>query len=221
MKFILANALSFICLIAMIAVSLFMYPSLPDTLPTQYGFNGEASNYWPKLGVILIMPIAYAASILAINLMVGFSPDKFSMPNSKRAIDITIFGMGLVMLSSHLGLLVSGGDANSVYQYLSVGMALFLIVTGNVFGKTERNFIIGIRLPWTIASFENWRATHRFAGRLMVAGGVLLLISGYYSPSLIFMLIFSISPFVLAGIYSFFYYLRNERSASEKIQIKP
>jgi hypothetical protein len=34
MKFILANALSFACLAAMVVVGIIMYPGLPETIPT-------------------------------------------------------------------------------------------------------------------------------------------------------------------------------------------
>lgn len=64
MKFLHANALSLTCLAAMILVGIIMYPGLPETLPTQYNFEGVAGNYLPKLTVVLIGPVTYAASIL-------------------------------------------------------------------------------------------------------------------------------------------------------------
>ena len=91
MKFILANALSFACLAAMVVVGIIMYPGLPETIPTQYNFEGAAGNYAPKLLVILIMPISYAVSIGVVNLMIRFSPENFAMTNSLRATDIVVF----------------------------------------------------------------------------------------------------------------------------------
>ncbi len=88
MKFLSANMLSFACLAIMFAIGVFLYPSLPDTLPTQYGIDGVGRIQLPKLDVILLLPIVYAATITAINVMIHFSPGKFSMPNSKRAMDI-------------------------------------------------------------------------------------------------------------------------------------
>ena len=102
MKFLLSTILSFSCLAAMCAVGLVMYPGLPESLPTQYDLDGGAGNYLPKQTVVLIMPLAYAASIAAINFMVRYSPNKFSMPNSQRAMDIIIFGVGILLLSLHL-----------------------------------------------------------------------------------------------------------------------
>ena len=39
---------------------------------------------------------------------------------------------------------------------------------GNVLGKVKRNFYVGIRTPWTIASERVWISTHRLAARLFV-----------------------------------------------------
>jgi len=82
----------------MFAVGLFMYSGLPKSIPSSYGFAGVAKDHLPKLDVLLITPLAYAASIIAINLMIHFSPEKFSMPNSKRAMDIIMFGLFLLAL---------------------------------------------------------------------------------------------------------------------------
>ncbi|HAF86254.1 MAG TPA: hypothetical protein DCG32_07825 [Sphaerochaeta sp.] len=30
--------------------------------------------------------------------------------------------------------------------------------------KCKHNYTVGIRIPWTLASEENWNRTHRFAG---------------------------------------------------------
>lgn len=47
-----------------------------------------------------------------------------------------------------------------------------MTLTGNVLGKVRRNFFIGIRTPWTIASEPVWNATHRFAAKTFFAGGL-------------------------------------------------
>lgn len=212
MKFLIVNALSFACLAAMLLAGILLYADLPETLPVQYGIDGTAQNYLPKTAAVLLMPLIYAAAIALTKLLIHYSPDKFSMPNSRRAMDIILFGVGLLLLASHVGIIRGAGDSQLFMQYFSVGLAFFLLVTGNVIGKTERNFFIGIRLPWTIASMGNWRATHRFAGRLMVASGLLLLVASYYQASISITLILGFNWAVLAVAYSFLFYLRNERA---------
>jgi uncharacterized membrane protein len=71
----------------------------------------------------------------------------------------------------------------SFYSSLDVGRAIFggvfflFILLGNVLGRVRRNFYIGVRTPWTLASEKVWDATHRFSGRVMVLAGLLGLLS--------------------------------------------
>jgi uncharacterized membrane protein len=49
-----------------------------------------------------------------------------------------------------------------------------LVLIGNQLGKSRSMYLIGMRTPWTLASEEVWIRTHRLAGKLMVAGGLLV-----------------------------------------------
>jgi uncharacterized membrane protein len=42
-------------------------------------------------------------------------------------------------------------------------------------GELRPNWFVGIRTPWTLASDDVWRRTHRLAAVLMVGGGLSLL----------------------------------------------
>jgi len=60
--------------------------------------------------------------------------------------------------------------------------ALFLIL-GNYLPKTRSNWFFGIRTPWTLSSEEAWIKTHRIAGRLFIAMGLIGLLSIFILPS--------------------------------------
>src|SRR5436305_6807562 len=55
---------------------------------------------------------------------------------------------------------------------LCSGLFLMLVLMGNVMGKVRRNFFIGVRTPWTLASERVWCDTHRLAAWLFVAVGL-------------------------------------------------
>ena len=57
------------------------------------------------------------------------------------------------------------------------GMGVLFIVIGNLLGKVTRNFFVGIRTPWTLASEEVWYRTHRLAGKLFVAAGLFMVVA--------------------------------------------
>ena len=82
---------------------------------------------------------------------------------------------------------------------------LSFIVMGNYLHKVKQNFTIGIRLPWTLASEENWNRTHRMASWIFVLGGIIMVINGFVQS---YWLLFSILIvlFLIPCIYSFVLY---------------
>lgn len=96
---------------------------------------------------------------------------------------------------------------------ISVCMGLMFIVLGNYLPKTGQNHTVGIRVPWTLADEENWNATHRFGGRVWVAGGFLTMI-GSFLPG---RLGHGIVPAALLAValapilYSYLYYRRQRK----------
>ena len=47
---------------------------------------------------------------------------------------------------------------------------------GNYMPKLKQNYTIGIKVPWTLNSEENWNMTHRMAGKVYVVAGVISII---------------------------------------------
>ena len=55
------------------------------------------------------------------------------------------------------------------------------IIVGNYLPNCKPNRHMGIKLPWTFASEENWRRTHRFGGFVWVAAGICTLLAGMFA----------------------------------------
>jgi uncharacterized membrane protein len=63
-----------------------------------------------------------------------------------------------------------------------VAVGLLLMVMGNFLGKVRKNFFLGIRTPWTLASDEVWAKTHRLGGWCFVVAGIFMAIMGVITP---------------------------------------
>ena len=91
------------------------------------------------------------------------------------------------------------------------GIFLFIALLGNVMGKVRKNFYIGFRVPWTLASDRVWNDTHRLAAWVMVAAGAIgfvLVIAGV-SPIVAIGLL--IGSMLIPVVYSFIHYKSLER----------
>lgn len=83
---------------------------------------------------------------------------------------------------------------------------------GNYMPKLKQNYTIGIKVPWTLNSEENWNMTHRMAGKLYVVAGVISIIIALLNNVLsdevtiiIFMVVFLVTG-IGSVAYSFWLY---------------
>lgn len=211
MIFFQRNLPSLFALVTMIIFSVVVFDSLPAQVPSDFNLQGEVTGTQPRWLVASLAPMIYLAILALVNGLLRISPQKFAMPNSKHAMEVILFGVGVMMFFIHVALIESAGDLQRYVFYISYGMAAFLVITGNVFGKTERNFFIGIRLPWTLASSANWRITHRLAGKLMVVFGALLAVINTFHVDLGLMIALCVGPLLLPVLYSPYYYFKYEQ----------
>ena len=82
-------------------------------------------------------------------------------------------------------------------------VGLVLAIVGNYLPKCKQNYTIGIKIPWTLNSEENWNRTHRFAGRLWVVCGLVLMFSGFFGGFWIFLgvvLLMVLAPFLYSYV---------------------
>ena len=55
-----------------------------------------------------------------------------------------------------------------------IGIAF--VAAGNYFPKSRRNYTVGIKIPWTLNSDENWKKTHHLAAYMWMISGVLIIL---------------------------------------------
>jgi uncharacterized membrane protein len=106
---------------------------------------------------------------------------------------------------------VHGVKGIDVGRLLVGGIFLFLALLGNVLGKVRRNFYIGVRVPWTLASDRVWNDTHRLAAWTTVLGsllGFLIVITGL---SMIAAIVVLVVAMLIPVVYSFIHYKQLER----------
>lgn len=212
-----ANLGNILLTLLMLLLSYLFFENLPETLPLRFDLNGTPSNYQPKLLAVLIMPIALVISLVAVRGLIAISPPQYTMPKSQRAIKSILFGIGLLFSCCHLAILFYDPITSLHTKLVSVGIALLLVVIGNVWGKTERNFFIGLRLPWTIASEANWKATHRLAGKLMVIAGLALVPASFLTSSLLPAIFLIVASAVIPAFYSYWYFINVESNIPNKV----
>jgi uncharacterized membrane protein len=199
------------------AVSAVLYPGLPDKIPTHWNIHGQVDDYGSKTWAVFLMPGAMLAMLSLFALLPWLSPKNFEVDSFRstylfilvvvQALFGFIHGVALYAAKAH----EAGSDNVDVGRVLIGGMFLFFAALGNVMGKVRRNFYIGVRVPWTLASDRVWNDTHRVAAWSMVGGslvGLVLVASGLPLALAFGVLMVSI---LLPIVYSFVHYKQLEK----------
>ena len=91
-------------------------------------------------------------------------------------------------------------------------VGLLLAVVGNYLPKCSQNHTIGIKISWTLYSEENWNATHRFAGKVWVIGGLVIAAGSFLPGSWTFGVLLAVAAamVILPVVYSYRYYKKEQ-----------
>ena len=176
---------------------------LPEEIPTHFNLLGQADGYNHKMSAIFGLPTLMLLMHWLL-LFVMIKDPKSSNISSK--IQLLIYW--IIPFVSCLSMISIFGESLG-YSMMSgllaqIFMGVVMIVIGNYLPKTHRNYIIGIRLPWTLENDENWRKTHRLAGKIWVLGGLLLFLNSFvqlYVYWVFFLTLFFVV--IIPSVYSY------------------
>lgn len=180
MKTKTADILSLLALAAAVLVAIVMYPSLPDQIPTHWNVAGEVDDYTAKPWGVVILPLAAGCSWLLFKIIPLISPKGFRTDEFQGVVNV--FQVAMVVLLSLIAVLVllaAADIVDLVAGFVPIGVGLLFIIIGNYLGKVRKNFFIGIRTPWTLASDEVWARTHWLGARVFMVCGALLIAVGF------------------------------------------
>ena len=163
-----------------ILVGVILWKDLPASLPSHFGLDGQADGFSSKLEVVFLIPLVMLGLHLFAVIITSLDPKASNVSPKMKTLVYWLVPLisGLVQLSIYGAALGLIGNSTRI-GLVMVGI-VFLVV-GNYLPKTKQNYTVGIRLPWTLDSEENWNKTHRLAGRLWVLGGLIILVNGFLS----------------------------------------
>jgi uncharacterized membrane protein len=156
-----------------LAASLILYPSLPERMPTHWNMNGEVNGWSGKPFGCLALPALMLIFLFFVLAGDWLSPVHFKVGAFRSAFNYLMVIVAALMFYIHGLALAAALYPNHAYgRWMVGGMFIFFAWLGNMLGKTRRNFWIGIRTPWTLASDAVWIATHRLGARVFMIMGI-------------------------------------------------
>jgi uncharacterized membrane protein len=211
-----ADIISLLFVFSAIAVAAILYPSLPELIPTHWNAQGEVDGYMKKPGGVIIMPAMAVFTFVIMKLIPVISPkgfriDKFS--DVFGVLQVTL--VGFISIVAILVLMEARGFDVRINEMIIAGTGLLFVIIGNYLGRVRKNFFIGIRTPWTLASDEVWNRTHRIGGRLFILSGVIIWIGAILRLPLTWTVGVAVGLVLIPIVYSYFLYRKIEGFESD------
>lgn len=183
---------------------------LPEKIATHWGADGNPDGYSGKLFAVIGLPII----ILAVHwLCIAItSLDPKNKDQNRKVFGLVFWICPVISLVCSAAVYITAikGEFN-VGGIMILLLGIIFIVIGNYLPKCKHNYTIGIKIPWTLNSEENWNATHRFAGKVSVIGGVILLPLALLPLNFLPVILIPVLVIALAPmIYSYCYYKKHK-----------
>ncbi len=199
-----------LCLLPLI-LSAFLYGRLPDQVPIHFNLAGQADNYASKAFGAFILPLSLALGNLLLQYVLNNDPKREGGQPLREMSKWILPILSLVL--TPLSLFIALGYDIRIERVVPVFVALLFLVIGNYLPKCKHNYTVGIKIPWTLASEENWNRTHRFAGWVWTIASLVLLVSALTGWLVSIVSIVSIGSMILLPvIYSFLYYKKSKEN---------
>ncbi|MCL6638101.1 MAG: SdpI family protein [Firmicutes bacterium] len=149
------------------------YPHLPDRVPSHWNFRGEVDGYSSRLWGAIGIPLMNAGIYVLMTVLPAIDPRRQNYARFAGVYRMLKFILtAFLTMVYFLVLFNSLGFRVPVERVMPFSVSLLFLLIGNSMGKIRPNYFVGIRTPWTLASEQVWRKTHRLGGFFFVGAGL-------------------------------------------------
>ena len=176
---------SIIILLPML-VGVFLWDQLPEQLPIHWNANGEVDGWSSKAFAVF----GLSGIMLAVHWLctLGTAADPKKANHSEKVLHLVLWIIPVLSVVLFAITYATALDKElPIDIIIPIVIGLMLTIVGNYLPKCKQNYTIGIKIPWTLNSEENWNKTHRFAGRLWTVCGLVIVLTGFLGGFSIFL----------------------------------
>lgn len=190
------------------AISILLYPGLPDTIPSHWNASGEVDGYMPKFWGVFLVPVLMLGFTALLTFIPRIDPKRANYEKFQDYYDgfILVFAIFFMAIQGMILLWASGlpVSPNLLFPVL-IGVLFYYL--GILLDHTEPNWFVGIRTPWTLSNETVWKKTHKRGALAFKIAGVICLL-GILIPDYAVYLILALAlgVAVYTVVYSYYEY---------------
>ena len=187
-----------------IVAGIYLWNTLPEQIPSHWNVNGEIDGWSSKPFFVFGLPgIMLAAQWLCV---LGTAADPKKANHSDKVMHLVLWIIPVLsIVLSAMTYMTALGHTVRVEMIMPLIIGLVFTIIGNYLPKCKQSYTVGIKLPWTLSSEENWNRTHRFAGRLWLVCGLGIMLTALVGGFWVFLPIILVMVLV-PTLYSYILY---------------
>lgn len=183
---------------------------LPEEIATHFGANGTPDGFSSKAFVVFGMPFMMLGFHLLCFFGTRLDPKKQNISDIVMKLVLWIIPCLTVLVTSLSYSHALGKNVKAGF-WIMMFMGIIFILIGNYLPKCKQSYTMGIKLPWTLSSEENWNKTHRLGGKLWVAAGVIMMLTSYFENVFIMLSIVFIAV-IVPTVYSYTLFTKENKN---------
>lgn len=189
-----------------------LWNEFPENMVIPWASSDKTNFFTGRFFFIIVIPII----LLLVHLicLVLTSKAMKGKEQNKKVVNILFWIIPVISVAFE-GILFSA----ALEKEIGIGiimpliLGLMFIIVGNYLPKVMPNSIVGIKVSWALRNTDNWHRTHRFAGKIWLVCGIVILACIFFPPDIsISVSVISVLVAVLLPVlYSYLYYKKQVR----------
>lgn len=194
-------AITTLLILLPILAGLVLWNRLPAQMPTHWNAKGEVDGWSSKAFAVFGLPLILAGAQWLCLIATSSDPKKAN--HSEKIVHLVLWIIPVLSIVMHAVTYAAAlGHNVRMEVIMPVLMGVIFIIIGNYLPKCQQNYTIGIKIPWTLHSEENWNRTHRLAGRIWVLCGLVMMATGFFGGFGVF-LVLVLAMMAVPMVYSY------------------
>lgn len=182
-----------------------LWGKLPDTIATHFNSSNAADGWSSKTFTVFGLPLFLLGAHLLCVFITFNDPKKKNIGEKMMGFIIWLIPAVSVGTMAFLYMNALGMKVN-IGMVMNILMGILFVIIGNYLPKCRQNYTVGIKLPWTLNSTENWNRTHRLAGWLFIICGALFFANAFLAWGGAGVIVIMTVAAVIPTVYSFILY---------------
>jgi uncharacterized membrane protein len=177
-----ARMLSVIVLMFAFATAFYFYPFLPSQMASHWNMEGNVNGHMDRFWGAFLLPFLMLILTILFFFLPNLDPEKKNIEKFWGEYDRFIVAFNLFML--YLYVLTIFWNLHYPFNMntaMMPALAFLFYFVGRLVGKAKRNYMIGIRLPWSLADDSVWDKTHKAGEQLFKLTALVVLLGTFFS----------------------------------------